>query len=130
MRARQAFEAKDLVAYMAMFAPELAYTQQYGQVIDRSSLARDVAKQFRTLDSVESSYHRESLELTQTGAVEVLVQHGSGRVAAFGGLLRREWKLLRKARYIWERRPDGWCIVEVEVLDEVVGAKLRFGLSP
>jgi len=129
-RARRAFGAKDLAAYMAMFAPEVVYTKHYGQVIDRAGLARDVEKQFRTLASVESSFRRASLEVTQSGAVEVLVQEASGRMAAFGGLLRREWKRIGEARYVWEKRPAGWCIVKVEVLNEVVGAKFGLGRSP
>jgi ketosteroid isomerase-like protein len=129
-RARQAFGAKDLVAYMSMFGPELSYRQQYGQVIDRRGLASDVEKQFRTLDAVESSFHRESLEVTENGAVEVLAQEAKGTITAFGGLVRREWQLLRRARYVWENQPSGWCIVEVEVLDEAVGAKVRLGRSP
>ncbi len=57
-RAKRAFEQKDLAAYRELFAPELAYCQPDGRVIDRDQLIRDVKLQFRRLSWVRGSFAR------------------------------------------------------------------------
>jgi ketosteroid isomerase-like protein len=129
-RAQHAFSTKDLAAYMAMFAPDLRYTQLNGKTIGRDELARDVTHQLRTVRSAESSFSRASLEPSDSGAVEVVVQNITADVDAFWGLVHRHWQMQRKGRYVWKKTDNVWQIAEVRVLEErIVDSKIRFGLS-
>jgi len=129
-RARLALIEKDLIGYMALFSPELTYRQLDGRTIDRTRLAQDVQRQIETLENAESVPHRESLELTDIGAVEIVAQEATATASAFGGLLKREFRVLRKGRYIWKRIADEWCIAMVEILEEqVAGSRIRFSLA-
>ena len=63
LTAKASFRAKNLSAYIGLFAPSLKYKQPDGHVIGRDELARDVESQFQSVDAVDTSYVRESLQL-------------------------------------------------------------------
>lgn len=127
--AQRAFRAKDVAAYMSRFAPDLEYTQLNGKTIGRRQLARDVVRQFRSVRAVDSSYRRESLEVSGERAVEVVVQDAVAEVGAFLGVVRREWRIRRRGRYLWTDTGDGWQIAHVHVLEETVtGSRVWFRL--
>ena len=74
-KAKASYRAKDLHAFMEVFAPGLKYKQPDGRVIGREQLARDVG-----LNSGRSrprhSYVRESLEVMRS-CTELLTQTAS-----------------------------------------------------
>ena len=128
--AQRALLEKDLVRYMSLFSPQLTYRQLDGRTIDRTRLAHDVQRQLETLESPGSRSQRQSLELTDMGAVEIINQEASATATAFGGLLRREFRVRRKGRYVWTQTAGEWYIAEVEILEEqVVGSRIRLGLT-
>jgi ketosteroid isomerase-like protein len=118
-RAKANYQAKDLDAYMSVFAPDLRYKQPDGRTIGREELARDVESQMSAVVSTHSSYVRETLVVHGDRATEVLFQKAfvtSRRLVLF----RRSWRVERRGRYEWVRLPEGWRIQEVEVLVENV----------
>lgn len=117
--AKRAYQTKDVAAYMDMFSPALTYLQPNGRTIGRERLARDIAAQFRGMHSADTSYIRESLELSGSEATEVLRQTARVQVVAFF-FIRRTWMLQRRGRYVWEKTADGWNVKHVEVLEEKV----------
>jgi hypothetical protein len=127
--AKSAFEHKDLPAYREIFAPDLAYRQADGSVIGREQLMRDVATQFSRLRWVRSSFARESIEVEDDRAAELLTQTGLAGTTAFL-FVHRIWKITRKGRYYWTKVEDRWRIERVEVLEEHVTGHFEFGLRP
>jgi hypothetical protein len=127
--AKRAFEGKDLPAYREIFTPALEYCQADGRVIGREQLMRDVATQFRRLRWVLSSFARESIEVEDDRATELLTQTGHAGTTAFL-LVHRIWKVTRKGRYYWIKVEDRWRIERVEVLEEHVTGHFEFGLRP
>jgi ketosteroid isomerase-like protein len=119
-QAKQAFQAKDLNAYMDVFSPQLTYKQADGRVIDRDQLTRDVADQFASVRSMNTSYFRESIEASDSKVTEVLQQTAWAEVGAFT-MFRRKWKIQRRGRYVWTKTSDGWKIIYVEIMEENVG---------
>lgn len=84
---------------------------------------------FRSVRAVDSSYRRESLEVSGERAVEVVVQDAVAEVGAFLGIVRREWRVRRRGRYLWTDTGDGWQIAHVHVLEETVtGSRVWFRL--
>jgi hypothetical protein len=127
-RAKEAFQRKDLAAYMEVFSPTLTYKQPDGKVIGRDRLTRQVKEQLDALGSVESSYECESLQVESDRTTEILRQTASTEMVHLS-VIRRRWHLVRRARYVWKRVDSEWQIAEVEVLEErVTPAGLRIGL--
>jgi hypothetical protein len=119
-KAKKSYQAKDVNAYMAVFTPDLRYTQPNGETIGRAELARDVAAQLASVESSESSYMRESLEVAPNRATEILLQTATVKTRRFL-IFRQTWRVERRGRYEWVKLPEGWRIREVEVLFEKVG---------
>jgi len=118
-KAKANYQAKDLDAYMSIFAQDLRYRQPDGRIIGREELARDVESQLSAMVSTNSSYVRETLVVQGDRATEVLFQKAfvtSRHLVLF----RRSWRVERRGRYEWVRLPEGWRIQEVEVLVEKV----------
>ncbi len=117
--AQLAFARKDLDAYRELFSPYLYYRQRNGRVIGRDDLMRDVAIQFRRLDSVKSAFIREDLNVTGEEVRETLIQEATATATAFG-LVHRRWKIIRRGIYTWRVEEGRWVIKEVEVLSETM----------
>ena len=118
-RAKEAFVAKDLAAYMTVFSPELEYIQANGQSIDRSQLSRDVQLQMTAATSMDGSYDRKSLDVEGDEATELLIQSAWVETRAFF-FFRRRWNVSRTGRYHWANTLEGWKIAKVEVLEEQI----------
>jgi hypothetical protein len=119
-RARAAFTAKDVSAYMATFSPLLEYRQLNGNTINRDQLARDVQSQMVGLKSVGSSFKRLSLDIEGDSVVETLEQEAFAEYVVFF-FFKRRWTVHRTGRYRWSKTPEGWRIIRVEVLNESIG---------
>jgi hypothetical protein len=117
--AKRAYLARDLVAYMDVFLPDLTYHQPDGRVIGRDRLAQDVANQFANVGGMDSSYVRESIENYGSDVIEVLEQTAWAEVVAFF-VIKKKWRLKRRGRYVWTQTSAGWRIKHVEVLEEKV----------
>jgi hypothetical protein len=127
-RARVAFANRDAAAYMAVFHPEVQYTQPGGRTIGHAELARDVRMQLDRVRFAVSEYHREEMEIhSPIEVTEVLEQRAKVRVHAFG-ILRREWGIQRRGEYDWLRTPDGWRIRRVKVLSERITPRTWVGV--
>jgi hypothetical protein len=120
--AKEHYRNKNVTGYMHIFTSDLMYKQADGIVIGRDQLARDVASQLARVDTAESSYSRESLQVAKDSVVEHLTQTATVTVRVFL-LFRRTWHVNRRGRYVWVRTPAGWKIREVEVLYERVSSR-------
>ena len=116
-KAMDAFRRKDLRAYMAFFTADLSYRQSSGKVIGRDQLANNVAAQFATLHSAESSFVREELVVSGHEATEQLTQIATLTTRHFG-VFYRTWMMERQGRYVWVRTDQGWWIRQVDVMQE------------
>ena len=126
---RRLYLARDLEGYMAFFAPDLAYRRAGGESVTLPQLTRDVADQFRRFATVDWTSRVESEERNGDRVIEIVSQNGTFGATAFG-LLHREWKLERRARYTWKVHEGTWRIAEVQVLEErLTGSGLKFGPS-
>lgn len=125
-----ALARKDRRAYRALFSPGLTYRHLDGRVIDRDRLMREVAGQFRYYRRYQWSIVRESIELDDGKAIEILA--GSGQVVVSGFfIVHRIWRLARKGRYTWKKEDGQWRITEVEVLEERIRqGPIRLRLRP
>jgi hypothetical protein len=117
--AKRAFARKDISAYREIFSPSLAYCQPDGRVISRDTLMRDVAVQFRRLDSAESVFVREDLSMTSGDVKETLIQEAAAEATLFG-FVHRRWKINRRGTYTWTKQEGRWVIKQVEVFSETV----------
>lgn len=90
-------------------------------MVGREQLARDVADQLRSVESSDTSYVRESLQVDGDCVTELLRQTATVTTRHFF-FIRRVWRVNRLGRYTWVRSSEGWRIHEVEVLDEAVEA--------
>ena len=118
-KAKEHFRNRDVAGYMQVFAPGLKYRQANGAVIGKDELGRDVAAQLGRVESADSAYTRESLQVEEGRVIEVLAQRATvtvRRLLVFQSVLRVE----RRGRYVWARTSDGWRIQEVEILQEKV----------
>jgi hypothetical protein len=89
-------------------------------------LSKDVRVQLSLLQSAETSFTREKLEVVGEEATEVLRQLATVTTKHFG-IIRRIWKIERLGKYVWRNTDQGWRIKEVAVLKENVtsgGTKL------
>lgn len=129
-RARRAYAARDFAAYLGTFHMDLEYRQADGRTIGREQLARDVRAQLERVHAAASEFRRERLEVRADGAtaVEEGEQRARFEVRALG-VVRREWVVRRRGRYEWVRSAVGWQIRRVEVLEEEVQSRVRFGLG-
>ena|SRR5258706_13403706 len=116
-KARASYRAKDLRAFMEVFAPGLKYKQPDGRVIGREQLGRDVASRLGSVEAADSSYVRESLEVNGDRATEVLTQTASITMRRFI-VFTHTWHITRRGRYTWVRQANGWKVEEVDVLSE------------
>ena len=118
-QAKQSFVDRDVTGTMRIFARDLRYRQANGTVIGWEELAHDVAAQLASVESADSAYTRESLQMDGERAIEVLEQRATvtmRRFLIFHSILRVQ----RRGKYLWARTPDGWRIQEVEILHEQV----------
>jgi hypothetical protein len=129
LEAKAAFERRDVAAYRELFAPELTYCQADGRVIGRDQLMRDVAAQFRRLDGIRSSFQRESIEIGDGRATELLTQTGCVYVTVFF-IVHRIWEVSRRTRFFWAEANERWRIARVEVIEEHVTGRFRIGFRP
>jgi hypothetical protein len=131
-RARRAYAARDCAEYLAVFHPDLEYTQLNGRTINRDQLGRDVATQLARVDTAASEYQRDDMSVGAAGDVTELVdQRASVAVRSFG-FVRREWSVRRRGRYQWLRTSAGWQIRRVQIVSEEVvpvRTRLSFGCS-
>ena len=118
-RAKASYKAKDLGAFMAMFAADLRYKQPDGKTIGWQDLAHDVGAQFMAVEEMDTAYVRESLQVEDGVVIEVLNQ--TARLTMRHWLFfKRTWHLSRRGRYRWRQSREGWKIEEVEVLSETL----------
>ena len=117
--AKAAYSRRDPLAYMELFADDLAYRQADGNVIGRDQLAKEVKAQLSMLDSAETSFTREKLEVVGDEATEVLRQIATVTTKHFI-VIRRTWNIDRLGKYVWRNTEQGWRIKKVEVLKEKV----------
>ena len=89
-KGHDAYRKRDFRAYMETFAPDLTYRQADGKVIGRSELANDVGNQLQMLDSAETSFTRESLEVGDSEATELVTQKALVTTRHFA-IVRRSW---------------------------------------
>lgn len=115
---RQAFLARDIDAYRALFTEDLRYMQPDGKAIDLKQLIKDVHKQLSRFKAVDSQFTRESILMNDDGTVtQIGSQHGMYSVSAFI-IITRTWKIARRGRYTYRKTNQGWRICDVEVLSE------------
>jgi hypothetical protein len=118
-RANASYRAKDLGGFMAMFAADLRYKQADGKTIGWQDLARDVGAQFMDVEEMDTAYVRESLQVDNGKATEVLNQ--TARLTMRNWVFfKRTWHLSRRGRYRWRHSREGWKIEDVEVLSETL----------
>jgi hypothetical protein len=129
-RARSAIERKDLAAYIDLFAPDLRYRRADGRVLDRDGLMRDVREEFRRIDRVRVSSVRESLDIAEGRAEEILEQTMIVGVTIFL-VIHRTWSYNRRCRFAWKKLDGVWRIDEVEILGQTIGPGLfHLGFMP
>ena len=75
LRVRESFRRRDLAAYMATCAQDLAFHQADGRLLSREKLSRSVARQFARLISFDSGFDRQTARLMGTPGPEP-VRHG------------------------------------------------------
>ena len=114
-----AFMAKDVPAYMATFSPRLEYKQLDGNIINRDKLAQQVQTQMVGLRSAGSLFKRLSLDIEGDSVVETVMQEAYAECVVFF-IFKRRWTIHRTGRYRWSKTPEGWKIIQVEVLEEKV----------
>jgi len=118
-KAKSAYRRRDSRMYMEIFAADLTYCQADGKVIGRDQLAKDVRAQLSMLDSAETSFTREKLEIVGQQATELLRQRATVTTRHFA-IIRRTWNIERLGKYVWRNTDEGWRIQEVEVLKETI----------
>jgi|SRR5712671_3439929 len=118
-RAKSAYRNRDFQTYMKTFAADLTYRRVGGSVIGRDQLARELRAQLSMLDSAETSFTREKLEIAGRQAAELLRQSATVTTRHFV-ILRRTWNIERLGKYVWRNTDEGWLIKEVEVLEETM----------
>jgi capsular polysaccharide biosynthesis protein len=118
-QAKESFRDRDVAGTMRIFARDLRYRQANGTIIGWEELAHDVAAQLASVESADSAYTRESLQMDGERAIEVLEQRATVTMRRFL-VLHRVLRVKRRGRYLWARTPDGWKIQEVEILHEQV----------
>jgi hypothetical protein len=124
--AQAAFVARNGEEYMKMFSRDVVYKQQNGNALSYDRLAADVVKQLRVIPSIDISRSRDSFAFRADKVVEVVTQ-STAITASFLFLLVQTIEMTRKGRYVWSRGPDGWRIVEVEILSDVVKSHWALG---
>lgn len=118
-RARSAYRARDLGAYVSGFAPDLVYRDTKGRTYSREQIGRQMQDQFERVVAVDTRFDRESLTLDGTNAVEIGTQ--TARVGVRIALaFARRWRIHRRGKFTWRRTPDGWVISAVDVFEERV----------
>lgn len=116
-QAQAAFISRDVDHYMHMFSPDVVYMQNNGTALSYDRLAADVLKQLRVIPMIDISRSRDSYEVAGDKFIEVVTQHTSIS-APLLYLLTRTVEMTRTGRYVWSNVPEGWKIVEVEILSD------------
>ena len=114
-----AFERKDAMGAMSVYADDLEYTQANGKTITRLQLLKDVRNQLHTISSFKSTSHREITEVVGDSLTEISTQHATIEVKVFV-LFRKNWNLYRRCKRWWRQTKAGWRIYKVEVIEESV----------
>jgi hypothetical protein len=104
---------------MDVFSADLTYRRADGKTIGRDELAENVRSQLSMLDSADTSFIREKLEVVGPEATEFLRQVATVTTRHFV-VIRRTWNIERVGKYVWQNTDQGWRIQEVEVLKETV----------
>jgi len=117
--AQAAYIRRDSRAYMDVFSADLTYRRADGKTIGRDELAENVRSQLSMLDSADTSFIREKLEVVGPEATEFLRQVATVKTRHFV-VIRRTWNIERVGKYVWQNTDQGWRIQEVEVLKETV----------
>jgi hypothetical protein len=99
-QAKQAYAARDLAAYMDVFAPALEYIQADGRTIDHGQLTGDVRSQMSRVRAMDTNYERQSLVADGDRATEELVQSAWADMTVFR-VFKRRWQLRRTGRSHW-----------------------------
>lgn len=115
--AQDAYAAKDLDRYMAIFSPDLTYRPLNGTVLSREQLRKDVARQFARVGKVESRFARQHLDDRGSDVVEHLTQTAIAEERILF-VFKRTWKLHRRGIYTWTLTEKGYVISRVEILEE------------
>jgi ketosteroid isomerase-like protein len=118
-RIRDAFQSRDLAAYLTCLAPDLAYREAGGRLVTREGLAASVARQFERLVTFHSDFDRAGLVAAGEEAIETGTQTASIALRWFGFLAIR-WTVRRSGKYTWRRAADGWRLRAVELSEEKV----------
>ncbi len=117
---REAFQRRDLDAYLAHFAADLHYRDASGRVQTRDGIGRSVKAQMDRLVAFDSAFERESLRATEREAVETGTQTASISLRWLLVFALR-WTVRRRGRYTWRRRGGGdWELNRVELQEESV----------
>ena len=114
-----AFERKDAMGAMSIYADDLEYTQANGKTITRLQLLKDVRNQLHMISTCKSTSHREITEIIGESLTEISTQHATIEVKVFV-LFRKNWNLFRRCKRWWRQTESGWRIYKVEVIEESV----------
>jgi hypothetical protein len=115
---REAFQRRDLDAYLAYLAADLSYREADGRIQTRESIGRSVKAQLERLVAFSSSFERESLQAEGQEVVETGTQTASISLRWLF-IFARRWTVRRRGRYTWRRRrPSGWELCRVELYEE------------
>jgi hypothetical protein len=125
-QAQSAFLARDVDEYMRMFSPSVVYKQKDGTVLSHARLAAEILRQLRVIPSIHISRIRDSYEFTDDGFMEVMTQCTTITANALF-LITRTMEMTRKGRYVWSQAPDGWQIVEAEILSDEMNSHWALG---
>ncbi len=115
---REAFQRRDLAAYLEYFAADLSCRDADGRVQTREEIGRSVRAQLERLVAFTSSFERESLQAEAQDVVETGTQTASISLRWLF-ILAMHWTVRRRGRYTWRRRsPGGWELRRVELYEE------------
>jgi len=129
---REAFQRRDLAAYLEYFAADLSYRDADGRVQSREELGGSVRDQLERLVAFTSSFERESLQAEAQDVVETGTQIASISLRWLF-IFATHWTVRRRGRYTWRRRrPRGWELRRVELYEERIarngmGVAVSFG---
>ncbi len=123
--ARQAFLARDLNAYRALFTEDLRYVQPDGKAIGLQQLMRDVGKQLAQYKAVDLEVTRESIANNDDGTVTQFARQDATYSVSVFFIFTKTWKIARRGKYTYRIADEGWRICDVEVLSETVNSMSR-----
>jgi ketosteroid isomerase-like protein len=126
-KSRDAYQSRDLSAYLASFTPDLVYRSANGHAYSREQLGRQVHAQLRNLVAADTRFSRESLVVDDSQAIETGTQAARAAIRV-GFIFARRWTIHRRCKLMWRRTAAGWLIAAVDVLEERIQGD-GFGLA-